>query len=374
MKPHPPQPGVLHLLAPARVGGLEQVVHMLATHQREENAHVAAVMPPSDQDAHPFCVELARAGVAVLPIHVAGRDYLGEYRALSNVLRTVRPRVVHTHGYRADVVGGLAARRHGIATVSTVHGFTGGGRRNRFYEGIQCRALRHADAVIGVSRSIVARLASTGVQSGRIHCIPNGYGSFGRTGLASRAEARRELGLPTEGWMVGWIGRVSREKALDVALEALAQAEASWQLVVIGEGPERPQMMRLAESLGVGTRVHWKGIVGDAARLIPAFDAVVLSSRTEGTPIVLLEAMHAGIPIIAAAVGGVPDMLGEQEALLVAPESPRAIARALEELRAHADGAARRARAARERLERQFAMPAWIDAVRSVYASVAPMR
>jgi glycosyltransferase involved in cell wall biosynthesis len=174
--------------------------------------------------------------------------------------------------------------------------------------------------------------------------------------------------------IVGWVGRLSREKGADVMLEALALADESWQLSIIGDGPEADSLRRQAERLGIEGRVTWHGVVDDAGTLLSAFDAFVLSSRTEGTPITLLEAMDAGIPIVATTVGGIPDVVTPAHAILVPPEQPSSIASALAELLTNPRATAERSAAATERVRASFSRGAWLDAVNDVYATVLGSR
>jgi glycosyltransferase involved in cell wall biosynthesis len=120
--------------------------------------------------------------------------------------------------------------------------------------------------------------------------------------------------------------------------------------------------------------VTWHGAVQNAGSLLRAFDAFVLSSRTEGTPIALFEAMDARVPIVATAVGGVPDVVTDAQAILVPSEQPHAIAAALGELRRDPTAAAQRAVSARERLVDVFGEAKWVDAIESVYAQVLARR
>jgi len=362
---------ILHIVAPGPVGGLERVVHALAVGHRTLNhdVHVAVVLDPGNED-HPFLGMLDEAGVGAHPIVTPARAYGHERRALGALLRRLSPQVVHTHGYRSDVIDAPVARRHGVPVVSSVHGFTRGGWRNRLYERLQRRAYRSFDAVVAVSRQQVPELLASGVRPERLHVVPNGFGGGGE--LRSRQAARNTLGLPPDARVIGWVGRLGREKGADVLLDALGRLE-DLPLVAsfIGDGAERAALEAQAARLGLTNRVHWHGMRRDAAALMPAFDLFALSSRTEGTPIALFEAMYAGVPIVATRVGGVPDVVSEAEALLVEPESPDALAAALRRAIAENDPTLTRATKARERLA-DFAAGPWLAAYEALYRSLLP--
>lgn len=354
---------ILHVLAPAPFGGLERVVADLAAGlaARGHDVHVAAVVD-GFEDGHPF---LRGLGVPAHVVPCTARGYLREVAEVDALRRRLRPDVVHTHGYRADVLHGRPA---GTPVATTVHGFTGGGVRNRLYEALQRRAFRRFDAVIAVSAPLAERLRTT-VPAPRLHRVPNAW--CGGPAL-SRAEARAALGLAPDAFVVGWVGRVSREKGADVLLDALARLrDVPWTASLIGAGPEMEALRRRPGQLGMEDRVRWHGVVPGAAALFAAFDVFALSSRTEGTPMALLEAIAAGVPVVAARVGGVPDVVGAREALLVPPEDPPALAAAIARVRAEPEEAAARALAARERLRTAFGAARWLDAYESIYAAIA---
>jgi glycosyltransferase involved in cell wall biosynthesis len=180
------------------------------------------------------------------------------------------------------------------------------------------------------------------------------------------------LGLPTDGFVAGWVGRLTSEKGADVLLEGLtAVRDLPLRVSVVGTGGQLPALRSRAEALGLGAVLTWHGAVPDAERIMAAFDVFVLSSRTEGTPIVLFEAMAAGVPIVATRVGGVPDVLAEREALLVPPEQPGALADALRAVFADPASAAGRTQAAQEALHDRFGVEPWLDAYVRIYAAVA---
>ena len=363
---------ILHVVAPASVGGLERVVQLLATgHQRRgHEVGVAAVLGEGDAD-HPFLAAFAGTGVAVYSGRLPPRAYGRERAAIARVCGEFRPDICHTHGYRPDVVDAGVGRRLGLSTVTTVHGFTGGGWRNRLYERLQQAAFRRFDAVVAVSRILADRLVREGVPPERIHLIPNAWAATQSPPLLEPAAARRALGVPEGRWHVGWVGRLSHEKGPDVLLDALPDLWDGAPVVsMIGMGRERAALERRVAALGAKAEVRWHGLVADAGRLFRAFDVFVLSSRTEGTPIVLFEAMAAGVPIVATGVGGVPDVVSPSEAALVAPEDPGALAAAIRGVRADPDGAARRARAARQRVRRDFGLEPWLDRYATLYERV----
>ena len=365
---------MLHLLAPAAFGGIESVVRLLATGQRRRGQEVLVAPIVADVETRRGWIENVRAaGVPVEPLLVPRRRYVAEWRAVSDLIASRLPAVVHTHGYHADVIA-AAARRADRPLVATVHGFIGGDRKNRVYEWLQCRVLRRFDGVVAVSRPMADRLRVAGVAADRLHVVANAFDGE-RMEPLTRDAARRALGVPLDEFRVGWIGRLSPEKGADVMLRALAVPSArDVHVSIIGDGVERARLASLARELGVTARTAWHGIRPDAARVLPAFDAVVLSSRTEGTPIVLFEAMAACVPIVASRVGGIPDVVSDAEAILVPPEDPVAVARALDAIRTDGTAASARAALARVRLRRHFAAGPWIDRMNDVYLAALARR
>ena len=366
---------VLHVVAPAAFGGLERVVQMLTTGLAGagHDVHVACVSADPGS-AEPFLAPLASVppGVHAHQIVVASRGYARERSAIAELCRRIRPDVVHTHGYRPDVVDAGVARRLGIPIVTTAHGFVGGSWRNRVYEVLQRRAFRRFDAVVAVSRSLGERLGRAGVARARLHVVPNVWRRF--SPALERNVARDALGLPREGFVVGWVGRLSAEKGPDVLLDALPALNSLPLTVgIIGEGVEQQALLERAARLGGGSaeRIRWLGAVTDAERVFPAFDVCVLSSRTEGTPVVLLEAMASGVPVVATSVGGVPDVVSDQEALLVPSEDPQRLARAIREVFEQPSRAARRARMAQGRLASDFGVDRWLERYSEIYRAVA---
>jgi glycosyltransferase involved in cell wall biosynthesis len=367
--PLPDSLSVLHVVAPAPFGGLESVLRSLASgHMRRgHTVRVAAVVSPRE-GPHPFAQALESEGVATTVITIGDRDYGGERRSIRELCRAERTDVVHTHGYRPDVVDSGVARSEGIGVVSTCHGFIDADLRARFYQWLQRRALRRFDAVIAVSRLIADRVRKAGVPAERIHLVPNVFAS--RAVPFPKGAAKRYLELPDVP-AIGWVGRLSEEKGPDLALEAFARlARPDARLVMIGGGPDEPSLRRRAASLGIEDRVIWRGIVPNAGALFEAFDAFLLSSRTEGTPIALLEAIAARVPVVATRVGGVPDVINESSGLLVESGDVAGLAEALAHVLDDPGLAKARADRARARVVGDTAAEEWLSRYESIYRNV----
>lgn len=356
---------ILHTAAPAITGGLESVLVQLTSglRQRGHDVRVALVLSPGTEEQHPVAEELARRSVPVYPIVVGTRSYAAERRAVREIMFRMDADVLHTHGYRPDVMHGGIARSSHRMHVMTLHGFVGGSRRGRFYEWLQIQAARRADAVIAVSEPIRQRLSEHGVTRG-VHLVRNALSAEAST--LSRSDAREALGLPQDMVIVGWVGRVSQEKGPDLFVRAMQQIPEAFG-VVIGNGPALGEALAFVGAGGMQTRFKSTGMLPSASRYLAAFDILALTSRTEGTPMILLEAMLAGVPVVATRVGGVPQVLSANEAILCEPE-PEQIAGAIRDAIDDSAGRERRAAAALSRARREFALDAWLDAHEAIYA------
>ena len=364
---------VLHAIAPGPVGGAESAVLGLTAGLVEAGVEVVLAVL-ADASSEPFAARARAEGRQVEIIDAPGRNYLRDWSELRRIVRKHKLDLVHSHGYRADMMGFLAARSERRPVVATAHGFTDGSLKNRLNQWLAMRALKRDDAVIAVSSPLATRLASMGVPAARIATIPNAWRPPSTRPL-DRAAARDHLGLDVDAPLLGWVGRLSHVKGADIAIAALALVRNnSARLVFVGDGPERPALAAQAAALGIASRVHFAGMVPEASSILPAFDALVLSSRSEGTPMVLLETIHAGIPIVASAVGGVPDLLPPGSALLVPPDDPVALGSAIDQ--ALADPAASRARvlAARAHMTERFSPEEWVSHHLAVYQRVMERR
>ena len=361
---------IIHVIAPGPAGGAESSVRSLALGLREagHQVEVAALTADATGD-HPFVESLRAAGVRVTDIRCGSRDYLGEAESVGNLLRSRGADIVHSHVYRADGVSFLAANHTGTAHVATLHGYTATGLKQAVFERIDGWILRRCAAVVCVASNTREIALAAGVDARRIHVVPNGYEPVAPF---VRDAARMHLDLAPDAKIVGWVGRMSPEKGADLLLDAIAEMRHARdvQAVLVGDGPERSRLEAQARRLGIAARVRFLGRVDDAGRFLSAFDVLALSSRTEASPMVLLEAMAASVPVVAFRVGGVGTMVSPESALVVNPADVNGMARALEYTFACPRSATARARVAHATFGRRFSAATTARRISDIYASV----
>jgi len=252
--------------------------------------------------------------------------------ALASEIAPWHPTVVHAHDYKSAFYAWLASRQRPAPLVATLHGWADASRALRVYNRMELALLRRFDALVVVAAAQAERLRAAGIPASRIHQIDNAIEPPQAVGEPAGA-LRRELGLPEHAYVFGAVARLAPEKNLDLLLDAFAAMDDHASvLLLVGDGPDRAALEAQAQRLGLGERVRFAGQRDDMARVYPALDCLVLSSRTEGMPLVVLEAMACGVPVIATAVGDVPRLLAASpRSRVVPPGDPAALGAALRE-------------------------------------------
>jgi glycosyltransferase involved in cell wall biosynthesis len=304
---------VAHILSSFGIGGQERVAFDLAVSQLRAGCRVTALSlaPPPDG---PLAAEFAAAGIEVERVARPrpGVDPLLILR-LARWLRRHRVELVHTHNRMALIYGAPAARLARAAVVHTKHGNNPKGGTRLIAGNLAARCV---DAFVAVSPETAAFARKRReVDDRRLLVIPNGI-ELGRFHPApeARDRVRRELGIDPGAWVIGTVGRIAVEKNQALLVRAMAPLLGpGTRLVIAGDGPLLPALTALTAELGVTAFVHLLGARRDVPDVLNALDTFVLSSDTEGLPLVVLEAMATGLPVLSTRVGGVPTVLDEGE-------------------------------------------------------------
>jgi glycosyltransferase involved in cell wall biosynthesis len=288
-----------------------------------------------------------------------------DLRAVVTLVRLLRQRraaIVHTHTSKAGFIGRLAARlARTPAIIHQPHGHIFYGYYGRavtaLYVALERIAARWSDRLITLTdREIEEHLALGIGRRPQFVTVPSGVPTAElRARAPGRAAARAALGLPDDAFVVAALGRLVPVKGFDLLVEAmpaLLAAVPEAHAIVIGDGPEETALAALARRLGVSARVRLHGASADPATILAGVDVLAAPSRNEGMGRALVEAMALGVPVVGADVGGIPSVVGDDEAgRLVPPNDVAALAEALVELGRDPSIRAKLAEVARERAE-----------------------
>ena len=309
------------------------------------------------------------------------RDLLATFR-LARMIREQRPVILHTHTAKAGAIGRLAALFAGKArppvVVHTFHGHVlrgyFGPLRTAFFRTLERLLARIADTLIAVSPEVRDDLVALKVAPPeKFTVVRLGIELDERVAAAdeARRRTRKVMGVPEQRFLVGWIGRMTGVKrGADVlrAFRRLRDQGINATLCMVGDGPERDELEQLAGELGLMHDCLFAGYQEDVGPFFSAFDAFVLPSGNEGTPVTAIEALASGCPVVATRVGGVPDVVRDgTDGFLVEPGDLDSLADALARLASDPELRREMGEAGRERVLPRYAVERLIDDVDALY-------
>ena len=347
-------------------GGEQQVLYLLEGLRDRNLAPVLATPPES-----PLARRAAAAGLEVRAVASRGDVDL---RAAARVRRLLRDRfdILHLHTGHAHAVGLLAVAglrpRPAVVVSRRVDFPPRGWWTMRFKYG------RGVDRFVTVSHAVARVLAEAGVAPERVTTVHSGVDLSRFDVPADGPGLRRELGVPPDVKLIGFVGALVGHKSPGDLLEALSGLPAGVHAVLAGDGSLGPTLRRRAEGADLRGRVHFLGHRDDIPRLLRSVDLFCLPSRMEGLGTSVLDAMAAGTPVVAAAGGGIPEMVEDgRSGLLAPPGNPAALAAALRKALQDSGLSAALARGGRERV-RSFTRERMVDGMVQVYEAIVSSR
>lgn len=392
---------ILRIIARLNVGG--PAIHValasagLDATKRYQTRLLAGDLGEGEGDMEWFARE---RGVAVEKVRGLGRELSagGDLRAVSHVLRVCRafePHVIHTHTAKAGAVGRVAGALHNLTRgraapraklVHTFHGHVLNGYFGRVKQGVFRSVERglatRADRLVVPSPRLLDELVAMRVgRREQYAVVPLGFELAPFLAVAPRAKGapagalRQELGIPADAFAIGIVGRLTAIKNQSMFLRAAARlrrrTRTPMRFVLIGDGELRAELETEARAAGLADVVHFAGWRKDLAPIYAELDAVALTSRNEGTPVTLIEAMASGRPVVSTAVGGVADIVDDGvSGLLVDPERDDMFAVAMGRLADETDLRTRLAAAGRERAAKRFTVDRLIRDLDALYGGL----
>jgi glycosyltransferase involved in cell wall biosynthesis len=312
-----------------------------------------------------------RARLKVHQVRCRGRvDWLA-VREIRSLIQSERINLLHTHGYKANLYGYLAARWEGKPAVATCHNWVGGTPVLGVYNRLDRMVLKRFRALAAVSDEVRERLVSSGIPRERIRAIANGIDMQ----ASDTAHPARFPGIRiVRGKVIGMVARLDLQKGIEYLLAAvreLCNYIDGLAVILVGEGPDRMAIERLVQQLGLQQNVLLAGRRTDMAAVYAAIDMFVLPSLNEGLPMTVLEAMAAGKAVIATSVGGVPSVISHGETgLMVAPRDAAALRDAISILLEDPDLRKRLGKQAREWAMRHCTSDAMAQKYHQMYEDV----
>jgi glycosyltransferase involved in cell wall biosynthesis len=355
--------------SPTGLYGAERWILALIKHLPPEQitSFVGVIKDAPDLEA-PLCTVANELGFQTHVIESYGKLSRSAVGQLRRVLIEHQIDILHTHGYKTDLIGSLAARGTRCKTLSTPHGWSvNAGFKLQVYEALDRLCFLFMDAVAPLSRDLYEGLARLPGMKRKLHLIENAVD-------LSEIDAPGETPDVLRRWheegrvVIGYIGQLITRKRIDTLIEAFHALDIpNKQLCLIGDGPQRQELEAQAERLGETRNIAFLGFRGDRIDFLKGFDIFVLPSELEGIPRCLMEATGAGIAVIASDIPGCRDVVvSGQTGMLTPPGDAAALCRQMSLLIADQPLRARLARAGAERTRQRYSA----DALAAAYAQL----
>jgi glycosyltransferase involved in cell wall biosynthesis len=350
------RPVAIQLISTGGFYGAERILLELATFLRDQgwDSRIVALEGDGAAELIRRAAETGISGEAYVP---AGRlGILPMLHRLRAALAKESRAVVHSHGYKPDILLAALGVPRRLPCLATCHSWYSETVKLKALEYLDKRAVRRFDHVIAVSDEIYRDLSASGTPTDRLSKIDNGI-SVPVLDAHKRDEIRAEWKLAPGEKLIVQIGRLAKSKRNASLLRAVADLphDIVARVVFVGDGEERATLAEYVRSVGIEGRVIFAGYRRDAAAIMAAADVLAITSNKEGLPIVVLEAMAVGCPIIATAVGSIPEVLSPESAWIIPIDDDAALVRALSEVLGEATPARVRAEGAKSVFFRSYA-------------------
>ena len=367
---------VVHMIHTMAYGGVETIVinWVRALDRSRFQTHIVCFANPDNTEA-PFVTAARRVGLDVTRIPWGRRKpVLGAARRLAGILRNVRADVLHTHNVYANLVGVIAARLVRVASVASLYVWSDFGWKRNLLQAVDRRALRYFDVITTQCEATQRRTLARGLPVARVRVLPAGIEPVGVMATGERAERRRAAGIADDEVLLINAARLYPEKAQDFLLRCFRRIRdqcAEARLWILGIGPLEGPLRAMCRSFGLEDSVRFAGFAEDLVAQLMLADVQVHPARDEGVPLAVCAGMGVGLPIVASAVGGLPEILESDRGVLVRSDDESAFVEAVVGM--IRDPARRRqlGLAARAFIESEYSLASTVGRLEEIYHGLA---
>jgi len=312
---------ILQFICPTGFYGAERWVLTLAQYLPKDQVRCDLAVTLEQDSADLEMVKKYRQHYGeAFEIPMSNRFDLGVIGKLVTLIKERNIDVIHTHGYKSDILGVIAARKAGINCVVTPHGFENvRDPKLRLFIWLGCKAMGYADRVVPLSPQLMEDSRKAGVKDNKLVYIQNGVD-------LSEVEAQRQRENPIKSTSkeirIGFVGQmISRKNIYDILdiFEKLSAKHDNLRLVFVGDGDQRSALETYAKILESSDKIDFLGFRDDRLELLQSFDLFVMTSTLEGIPRCLMEACAMGIPVAAYDIPGIDQLISHEETGLLAP-------------------------------------------------------
>lgn len=332
-----PRLKILHVTSSRGFYGAERFIQGLVMGTDPARFEVAVADFVDARDPHRELLDATEeSGRAAFPIPCTKRVDGDALRHLESVVRREDIDILHCHEQKSDAYGWLAAHRTGRRIIGTNHCWNRATLLQTAYELLDGVMFRGFDHVVAVAPHLKPMMRRFGVPERRISVIPNGVALDRFRRVADVSGLRQTLGIGPDCLVIGNVGRLIATKGHRPLLESARLVFRDFpraRLLLVGDGPMKEELRARAEQLGIGGQVVFAGFRTDMAELYSIMDLFVSSSISEASPMVILEAMATGLPVVAVSVGGIPDVIEDRRNGFLLPDAdPEALSRRISQL------------------------------------------
>ena len=364
---------ILHLRSSSGFYGAESVLITLLNQLSEygKEVHLAVIENYINQNRD-LVIRAQENNIKTIEIPCSKRFDIKSIREIFNVAHHYKIECVHTHDYKSHLYGLLVAKRLKLPCIATLHGWVNNTTSLRVYQIIERILLRLFDSVVTVSPQMEKRLNSGLLPIKHVLSIPNGVNTR-QFHPGPYYNCKKYYNWSNNNFVFGIIARLSEEKGHKILLNAFKIVNSKRpdsRLLIIGDGPERESLESIVTNLDLENIVCFAGPQTNIDKIMRCIDCYVSSSLTEGMPMVLLEAMASGIPIIATKVGAVDYMLSDNTGVLVNPDDSNELALAMQQVLNNVDEAKKMAERARRKCVQLFSAEKQADAYIKLYSDI----
>ena len=370
--------GVMHLSSAVGAGGGPDKTILLSAQKIDKRRFKTTIVYLKNERDDGFDASIARkAGEMGLDFYSVSENYKIDWKSIKtvrNLLKKQQIDILHCHGYKADILGLLLSKWQKMKLVTTTHGWISNDPKERFYNWLDKKALKHYDRIITVCDQMRHYLLGMGLPSHKLMTIHNAIDKDDFSNRDCLQGLRGELNLDKGTSVIGVIGRLSREKRIELLFsisERIISEVGDVKFLITGDGPYKDNLLQCARDLGIEDRTIFLGHRDDIKRVYKTIDLLVSVSNTEGLPNVILEALACGAPVVATRVGGIEELIEDRvNGLLFSPEDTDGITNGIITLLLNRDMASSFAEEGRKFVCREFSFNERMRKMEKVYLEV----